>query len=56
MATGTERAVEGGGEAGNVCGDVGQDTWCGLVVVGDLKQNTTSNCIALTDCARMYAL
>lgn len=37
LAAGRERAVKAGGEAGHVCGDVGEDTWGGLVVVGDLK-------------------
>lgn len=36
-AAGGEGAVKAGGEAGDVCGDVGEHTWCGLVVVGDLK-------------------
>lgn len=38
MATGRENAVKAGREAGDVCRDVGKDSWCGLVVVGDLKQ------------------
>lgn len=38
LAAGRERAVVAGGEAGNICGDVGEDNWRGLVVVVDLKQ------------------
>lgn len=41
MATGRESAVKAGGEASDVCGDVGENTRCGLVVVGDLKRNTS---------------
>lgn len=39
VTAGRERAVEAGGEACDVSGDVGQDAWGGLVVVGDLKTN-----------------
>lgn len=40
VATGRKGTVKTGGESGDVCGDVGEDARCGLVVVGDLKQNT----------------
>ena len=40
VAASVEDGIEAGGEASDVCGDVGKDTRCGLVVVGDLKQNT----------------
>lgn len=39
MATGRKSTVKAGGEACNVRGDVGENAWCGLVVIGDLKQN-----------------
>lgn len=35
LAAGAERVVEGGREAGNVCGDVGKNLWRCLVVVTD---------------------
>lgn len=37
LAAGGEGRVEAGGEASNVCRDVGEDTRGGLVIVGDLK-------------------
>lgn len=40
-AAGREGAVEGGGQADDICGDVGEDSWSGLVVVSDLKANTS---------------
>ncbi len=42
VATGGKGAVKAGGEASDVCGDVGEDTRSGLVVVGDLKKKPTS--------------
>lgn len=39
VATGRKSAIKAGRQASDVCGDVGQDTRRGLVVVGDLKQN-----------------
>lgn len=39
MAASGEGAVEAGRQADDICGDVGEDSWCGLVVVGDLKPN-----------------
>lgn len=42
VATGGKSAVKAGGEASDVCGDVRQDTRSGLVVVGDLKENTSA--------------
>lgn len=41
MATGRKSTVKAGGEASDVCGDVGENTRCGLVVIGDLKQRTS---------------
>lgn len=38
-AAGRKGAVKAGGQACDVCGDVGENSWCGLVVVGDLKEN-----------------
>ena len=43
VTTSRKGAGKAGGQASNVCGDVGEDTWCGLVVVGDLKQNTSGH-------------
>lgn len=40
VATGRKNAVKAGGEASNVCGDIGEDTRCGLIVVGDLGDST----------------
>lgn len=38
--TSRKSTVKAGGETGDVCGDVREDTRCGLVVVRNLKQNT----------------
>lgn len=38
LAAGAEGVVERGGEAGNICGDVGKNLWRRLVVVTDLKK------------------
>lgn len=43
LAAGGKSAVKAGREAGNVRGDVGEDTWCGLIVVGDLKKKIRNN-------------
>lgn len=48
MATGRKGAVKARGEASDVCGDVGENTRCGLVVVGDLKRNTSGK----TQCSK----
>lgn len=39
LAASREGIVEAGRQADNICGDVGKDARCGLVVVGDLKAN-----------------
>lgn len=51
MAASGEGAVEAGRQADNICGDVGEDSWCGLVVVGDLKPNP----LGQTSCGKKNA-
>lgn len=41
VTAGREGAVEAGGQTCDVSGDVGQDAWRGLVVVGDLKESAS---------------
>ena len=51
VATGRKRTVKAGGEASDVCGDVWEDTRCGLVVVGYLKEkHIRSTMVQLNQC------
>lgn len=43
LLTGAEGVVERGGEAGDVCGDVGKDLWRRLVVITDLEGGASDN-------------
>lgn len=43
LAAGAEGVVERGGEAGNICGDVGKNLWRCLVIITDLEKDPNDN-------------
>lgn len=57
MATGRKSTVKAGGESSDVCGDVGEDTRRGLVVIGDLKRSASGQtwCSKLQQCVTLLA-